>query len=185
MDFKQLKIAFTTDHEKSLTQFYDRQKSKFLAWGNSRFNTDNDTLLDVYQDAIIVLYNRVIEGRVEGISSTPEAYLFGVARNLLLKRAIQMKKISTSENVFQFIPDEGETNLYDNYNQEHDKMIVKDGLDKLDESCRKILELFYYRRYKLDAIKEHLSYENTDVVKSRKYQCMKKLKAIITASKIK
>ncbi len=184
MNFEELKFAFTTDHEKSLSAFYDSQRSSFLTWAKSRFSADTDTFLDVYQDAIIVLYNRVIDGRIEEINSTPEAYLFGVARNLLLKRTIQMKRVTTSEDVFKFIPDEGETNLYDSYENEHNKILLSNALSHLDDSCRKILELFYYHRYKLDAIKERLNYDNTDVVKSRKYQCMKKLKKIISETKV-
>lgn len=185
MDFKELKIAFTTDHEKSLSTFYDSQRKNFLTWARSRFDADVDTLLDVYQDSIIVLYNRVIEGRTTEIKTSPEAYLFGVARNLLLKRTIQIKRVTKTENIFDFIPDEGETDLYDSFDKDHNKMILSQGLNKLDNSCRQILELFYYRRYKLEAIKEHLKYENTDVVKSRKYQCMKKLKKIISESNVK
>jgi len=185
VDFQELKTAFTTNHQKSLGEFYDSQRSNFLSWARSRFDADVDTLLDVYQDAIIVLYNRVIEGRVDDIASSPNAYLFGIARNLLLKRTIQMKRTTSTENILEFIPDKGETDLYDNFEKEHKKVIISEGLNKLDASCRKILELFYFRRYKLDAIREHLNYENTDVVKSRKYQCMKKLKSFIEESKVK
>jgi len=184
LSFEALYDAFTSDYEQALGSFYDNQKKSFMNWARARFSVDDDTLVDVYQDAVIVLYNRVIKKNTGEIKSSPESYLFGIAKNLLLKNAIKQKKMVSTDNVYNFVPDEGETELTKKYDDDHDKMKIDTAMSKLDEGCRKILYLYYYRRCKLDAIVEQLGYENTDVVKSRKYQCMKKLRSIMALVKI-
>ncbi len=179
LSFEELYDAFTSDYEKALGLFYDNQKKSFMSWARARFSVDDDTLLDVYQDAVIVLYNRVIKRNTGEIKSSPESYLFGIAKNLLLKKAIKQKKTVQTDDVYKFVPDVGESELNDKHESDHNKLRIEQALSQLDEGCRKILELYYYRRYKLDAIAEQLGYDNTNVVKSRKYQCMKKLRSVI------
>ena len=139
-----------------------------MDWARRRFDADDDTLQDVFQDAVIALYNRVISGNTEEIDASPQAYLFGIAKNLLLKRSVKMKKVVLAEEVTDYMDSKREQSLLDHYDQEHDRQRLKDALAQLNESCSKIIRLFYYHRYSMEAIAHEFGYDNTDVVKSRK-----------------
>ena len=52
-------------------------------------------------------------------------------------------------------------------------------LNKLGESCRKILELFYYENLSMKEIVSHLHYENEQVVRNKKYKCLQQLTDMI------
>jgi len=184
ISFEALEDAFVSNHEKAIHDFYTGERETFLRWAQNRFSVDHDTLLDVYQDAIISLYNRVLKKDYAEINSSPQAYLFGIARNLLLKKNLVEKRTLVTDNVFDFVTDIGENSITESMDKQHDVVLVQKALGKLQESCRTIIDLYYYRRYRLDAIREHLGYESTDVVKSRKYQCMKALKKIIAEIKL-
>jgi RNA polymerase sigma factor (sigma-70 family) len=48
-------------------------------------------------------------------------------------------------------------------------------LDNLGNSCRKILEMFYYENLSMKEIVSHLHYENEQVVRNKKYKCLQQL----------
>lgn len=178
MTFSELKQLFRVDHDSTLATFYNENRAGFLAWAKRRYSVDEATLLDVYQDSIIVLYNMVLENKIENQNIKPQAYLFGIARNLALKKMNQVthKSLDHVHDVKSDITDDYMRSFIE---KTHTNKVLSDAIDQLKGNCKEILELFYYRQYKLDAICTALNLSNTDVVKSRKYQCLKKLKKII------
>ncbi len=178
MTFSDLKQLLVVDYNKAVIRFYNENRTSFLTWAMQRYSLDQDGLLDIYQDAIIVLYNMILENKVEHINSSPEAYLFGIAKNLINKSfKKQIDVVSEAEVSIEL----GTTDAYMNefYKESHIQTTMEQALKKLKGNCREILELYYYRQYKMEAISEKLNLKNTDVVKSRKAQCLKALKSII------
>ncbi len=178
ISFEELKKLFLQNYQEALNAFYVSQRESFFSWSKRKFQLDENTAADVYQDAILALYNAVLENRVDHVKSTPEAYLFGIARNILLKKAsrdAKMQYVDDFSDNFSWMMD-------DDLTQKHQNQEVKDrinlALSKLKENCREIIKLYYYHRYNNESIAETLGYDNTDVVKARKYQCMKELKKI-------
>lgn len=62
-----------------------------------------------------------------------------------------------------------------------DMKVIKDYVNKLDETCRRLLTFFYFDELDNRIIAEKLGFANTDVVKSKKYQCFKKLETAVKA----
>jgi DNA-directed RNA polymerase specialized sigma subunit len=56
-----------------------------------------------------------------------------------------------------------------------DMQVIKEYVKKLDETCRQLLSYFYFDELDNKVIAEKMGFANTDVVKSKKYQCFKKL----------
>lgn len=167
------------DNRKVLAYLYNKQREHFLKWAVQRFDCDQDTLLDAFQDAIVALYFNVKEGRIENLESSPEAYLFGIARNILLKKVTKEKKVVLSDNFKDEWFGDLDLNLYQRIEQDHRKAMMKKAFLQLKESCRKILQLFYFDRYSIEAIQISLGYGSEGTVKTRKVQCMQSLKKII------
>src|SRR6516225_9375648 len=59
------------------------------------------------------------------------------------------------------------------------KQELRSLLDKLGESCRKILILFYYENLSMKEIVDHLHYDNEQVVRNKKYKCLQQLTGLI------
>lgn len=178
ISFAELKKLFHQDHKKALNAFYVSQRESFINWSRRKFQLDENTAADVYQDAIIALYNAVIENRTDHVKSSPEAYLFGIARNILLKRSARDGKMQYVENFHDGFSGTMDNDLVTKYQKEDTKNRIEWALSQLKENCREIIKLYYYHRYNNESIAETLGYDNTDVVKARKYQCMKELKKI-------
>jgi len=52
-------------------------------------------------------------------------------------------------------------------------------IDSLGETCKKILLAFYYENLAVKDILQNLQYENEQVVRNKKYKCLKQLEQMI------
>lgn len=179
MKIADLVSSFKRDEKQALEGFYNAQKENFIKWASHRFDTDRDNLLDVYQDAVIVLYTNALDGKLDDVQSSPEAYLFGIARNLLLKKTEKGKRVDYQEEINEEQINNLDLSLYRKFDEDHNKKILAEAFEKLKEGCKQILTMYYFNKFRMDVIKDRLGYDNTDVVKSRKHQCMKSLQKIM------
>ena len=51
---------------------------------------------------------------------------------------------------------------------------------QIGETCKKILLMFYYENLSIGEILENLHYENEQVVRNKKYKCLKQLEQMIS-----
>jgi len=164
----------------ALAKVYSVYKTEFFKFA-SRYNAKNELLEDVYQDALIVVYENAQAGKLDALKSTVKTYLFGIGKFMLFKHFRDSKKeVHTDENY-----------VFDNYEQaviedvyedegpsDYQKLLVA-NFKKLGDKCREVLELFYLQGLKLDEIVSIQGYENKNVVKSQKSRCLKSLKELI------
>ncbi len=164
----------------ALAKVYSVYKTEFVKFA-SRYNAKNELLEDVYQEALIVLYENAQVGKLDDLKSTIKTYLFGIGKFMLFKHFRDNKREVPTE----------ETYLFDHYEQAVIEDVYEDeglneyqtklisNFNKLGEKCREILELFYLQGMKLDEITRTQGYENKDVAKSQKSRCLKSLKQLI------
>ena len=56
-------------------------------------------------------------------------------------------------------------------------------MDELGETCKKILLLYYYENQSMKEILTSLNYENEQVVRNKKYKCLKRLEELLASNK--
>ena len=180
MNDKQLIAQLKQRDRNALTNVYQDYKTEFFRF-MSRYNAEKNTLEDIFQDALIVLYENAQAGKIDALKSTVKTYLFGIGKFMLFKHFRNAKKEVPTE----------ETYIFDRYEQAVIEDVYEDeGLNdyqaklaanfkKLGEKCREILELFYLQGMKLDEITQTQGYENKNVAKSQKSRCLKTLKTLI------
>jgi RNA polymerase sigma factor (sigma-70 family) len=157
-------------------QFYDRHKSAFLMFGN-KFELPKVELIEVYQDACLVVFENAVLGKLDHVQSSLQSYLFGVAKFLIYKRFRNAKRLSEidlseAEEAIFFEPFEDELQ-----NPRID--LIRSSLGKMGKKCRQILTLFYFEEKDLDDIMTTMAYESKNVLKSQKSRCLKQLKEMI------
>lgn len=164
----------------ALKTVYVDYKTEFFKF-MSRYNADNNVLEDIFQDALIVLFENAQAGKLDTLKSTVKTYLFGIGKFMLFKYFRDGKKEVPTEEMYLF--DQYEESVIDNVyedegmNDYQTKLVS--NFKKLGEKCREILELFYVQGMKLDEITLEQGYENKDVAKSQKSRCLKSLKQLI------
>jgi len=139
-------------------------------------NGDEDDAKDVYQEGIIILYNKIKAGNFE-LSSKLKTYIYSVCRRIWLRKLnLNSKKagnITDYEDVFAVEEDV-------EHHEEKDASFAKmqSALDHLGEPCKTIIQDFYIHNLSMQDICEKFGYTNTDNAKTQKYKCLQRLKKI-------
>lgn len=139
-------------------------------------NGTADDAKDVYQEAIIVLYNKVKSGNFE-LSSKLKTFLYSVCRKLWLKRLNQMSRYAGDIKDFEeFLPAEEDTDTHSERDLQFKKM--EGALKLLGEPCKTIIEDYYINNLSMQEICERFGYTNADNAKTQKYKCLQRLKKL-------
>jgi len=143
-------------------------------------NGEEDDAKDVYQEGIIVLYNKIKSGDFE-LSSKLKTYLYSVCRRIWLKKLSQQSKktnnIADFEDVISTDVDMEDHELKE---EQFDKM--QSALLHLGEPCKTIIQDFYINNLSMHDISEKFGYTNTDNAKTQKYKCLQRLKKLFFQS---
>ena len=144
-------------------------------------NGDDDDAKDIYQEAIIVLYNRVKAGDFE-LSSKLKTYIYSICRRLWLKRLTQLNRYGGDIKDFQeYLPAEDETEQESDRDVQFGKM--QSALQLLGEPCKTIVEDFYIHNRSMQEICDRFGYTNADNAKTQKYKCLQRLKKLFFQQK--
>lgn len=174
---QQLFLALQNNESKALESLYKIYRADFLAFAR-RYEKEEADILDVYQDAIIALFENVSSGKVPNLKSTLKTYLFSIGKFKLIDKLKAKGKMIPTEEIEQ-LKDQVDTSFEDQQELTYRQQELKNAIDELGEQCKELLTLFYYRRYSIEAIRETMDYKNDNTVKANKSRCMKSLREII------
>ncbi|HYM95289.1 MAG TPA: sigma-70 family RNA polymerase sigma factor [Chitinophagaceae bacterium] len=134
---------------------------------------------DIFQEAMIVLYEKVRSGNFE-LNCQIKTYVYSVCRRLWLKRLQQLNRYSTEITGHEtIIPVEEEIEEHDKRNAEFDMM--DKAINNLGEPCKSLLEAYYLQKRNMQEIAASFGYTNADNAKNQKYKCLMRLKKIFFA----
>jgi RNA polymerase sigma factor (sigma-70 family) len=131
---------------------------------------------DMLQEAIIVLWQKVCSGNFE-LTSKLGTYVLAVAKNKWMAEMRKRRRIVNTE-----LPGDrpdGKPSSLEGIIEKEEFGTVHRALDTLGSPCKEVLMLFYFEERNLKDIARILGFANTDVVKSKKYQCRKTLEGVI------
>jgi RNA polymerase sigma factor (sigma-70 family) len=144
-------------------------------------NGNEDDAKDIYQEAIIVLYNKIRSGEFE-LSSKLKTYIYSVCRRLWLKRLGQMNRYGGDIRDFEeYLPVDDEVDDHNDRDIQFNKM--ENALQLLGEPCKTIMEDFYIHNRSMQEICERFGYTNADNAKTQKYKCLQRLKKLFFQQK--
>lgn len=164
----------------ALTFIYEKHRDYCLKFMNSMFD-DRDEIKDIYQDAVIVFYEKAITPEFQ-LTCSIQTYLNSICRNQVLVRLAKLKKnVSAS-----MIGNEGFLeNLTDWFDDSH--LVTNDRVATLKRiltemkastsKCYEILVRFFYQNQSMEKIAQAMEYTNADNAKNQKYRCQEKLKS--------
>lgn len=142
---------------------------------------DMEDAEDIYQETITDAYEKIMKPDFK-LSSSMKTFLYSISRNKWLYKLRQRGTGGVSfEDVENYIEDldlaDDNFQNFDNESVDYD-VLLKEALDKMDETCRKLLQHFYYDRFSLDIIAQKLGYNNANTAKAKKNKCMNKAREI-------
>lgn len=174
----QLMIENLKKDIKYLDTIYTKHKTYCLNFMR-KYHTDSETIKDIYQDAIIVL-NEKVRSKSFVLSSSIQTYLNSICYNQVITR---FKKDSKNTQISEEInPNSNDwfDEVEDGDNEKEFTSLEK-ALEKLKEAggnCYEILQRFFYGKQKLHEIAQAMNYTNADNVANQKSRCQKRLKEL-------
>ena len=139
-------------------------------------NGSTEDAKDIFQEAIIVLYEKVRSGSLE-LNCQIKTYVYSVCRRLWLKRLSQLQRFSPEIDAIEdVVAIEEEMELHERRNSEF--QVMERAMQNLGEPCKSLLESYYLQKKSMLQIAGDFGYTNADNAKNQKYKCLMRLKKI-------
>lgn len=139
---------------------------------------------DFFVDAVMIFRDKVLDGSLKELTNL-KSYIYGICLNLHRQAARSNQKIihasdNDMEDYFyqEVTLDPLSESLEEDFTQELLQSCM-DTLDLLNDSCRSILEDFYFFGMSMAEIAEKMNLSNAQVAKTTKSRCYKKWKELI------
>ncbi|MBI6115973.1 RNA polymerase sigma factor [Salegentibacter maritimus] len=161
---------------------------RFMYKMNTGSKVKEEDLLEIYQEAVIILYEKIIYEDFELTNNASiQTYLTSVCRFKLLDEFKKKFPISLDEEdgpglrqleTDPGIEDELQEIRVQNEVQYNAIQIALEKMRKAGGNCYEILTLYWYHGKKHEEIAELLGYTTADSAKNQKSRCQKKLQKI-------
>ncbi len=181
-DFKQSKLSdneivlgILNNSNSTLNYLYKEHFAMVLKFILNNNGNEQDAK-DVYQEAIIVLHDKIKRGDFE-LHSKLKTFIYSVCRRLWLKKlSLKSRYFGDINDYEDFVSVETDIEEY----EERDKQfsLMNTSLSGLGEPCKTIIEDFYINGLSMIDISEKFGYTNADNAKTQKYKCLQRLKKI-------
>jgi len=166
------KDLIARDHT-TLNSLYAENKKDCFKILLSKSYASLDQAEQVYTDAILILRQNIISGKVTELTN-PLSYLVSICRNLVRnENRSQLKKAKKEEQVRLLFYNNGYNEVEDTAEKTQRIQICKKALSTLTERCQQILTAYYVHRLRMKEIAEELGLSSGDVAKTLKSRCYK------------
>lgn len=133
---------------------------------------------DLFQEVVLSFVELVQLGRFRGESSI-KTFLYALSRNVWLNELKRKGRADARELKYEKARDTEEADTSVAMAGRESRKQVMDIITKLGESCKKILLAFYYEDKSMKEILEESEFENEQVVRNKKYKCLKQLEKML------
>ncbi len=87
--------GFRGNNEKVIAAFYKSVGSSFFAYFRTHFSKDESYILDIFQDACIVLWNNINHGKLteDGLRSALSTYFLSIGKYTMMAKDRKYREI--------------------------------------------------------------------------------------------
>ncbi len=138
-------------------------------------NGSADDAKDVFQEAIVVLFEKVTAGTFE-LNCQLKTYLYSVSRRLWLRRLSHQNRYLLSDTEDDYVAVEEDAEAHERRDLQFG--LMEKAINSVGEPCKSLLEAFYIRKQGMQEIAAQFGYTNADNAKNQKYKCLVRLKKL-------
>jgi RNA polymerase sigma factor (sigma-70 family) len=136
---------------------------------------------DIFQEVICSFIDIVKKDKFRGESSV-STFLYALTRNTWLNELKKRDRAKIRDEKFEKQKDTtGPDVSHFIANRETNNQLMQ-LVNSLGETCKQILLAFYFENLAMKDILKNLAYENEQVVRNKKYKCLKQLEQTITSN---
>ncbi len=144
-----------------------------------RYSKSVEDAKDIFQEALIVLYEKAKSGVFE-LNCQVKTYLYSVSKRLWLKRLQKNSRYELQSNgLEETVYVEEDLGAHEKRNNELGMM--EHAMANVGEPCKSLLEAYYIHKQNMQEIAEAFGYTNSDNAKNQKYKCLIRLRKLFFA----
>lgn len=182
-----IKKEINISDERILGHFFEKEQRKVLAVLKSRLSISTEDAEDIYQDASIALYNNIQKGKLKTLTCSLSTYFTQICLNMgynFVNRGHSTTSFdqmldNTQYDEYGLTQLEAILGLGDGLSSDQTKM-MREIVQDLPHPCEDILWAYYGDDLSMKEIADVIGFNGADSVKSKKSQCMSKLKERFT-----
>lgn len=168
MNDSEILVKISRGDERALDYLYKKYYRMMVKLVISN-NGSEEEAKDIYQEALIVFWQKVISGNFT-LTSKISTYLYSICLNLWRKELDRKSKMSHEEkDGIEFIEDDKKERI----------KIITECINALGETCRKVLSYYYFDGMSMSEIAAKMNFANPDTAKTKKYKCKQRLDKLI------
>ena len=163
-------------------KFLYRSHYEFLGRYVVNNNGNWDDAQDIFQEVMVAFINLVKAGKFRGEASI-KTFLYSLNKNIWLNELKKRGRAQVREMKYEKASDKTEHGVNTALEAREANAGLMKVIDELGDACKKILLLFYYENQSMKEILTSVDYENEQVVRNKKYKCLKRLEELLTENK--
>jgi RNA polymerase sigma factor (sigma-70 family) len=163
--------------DESIKAIY-RSHFESLCWYVMNNSGSRQDAEDIFQEVVVNFIDMVQKDKFRG-ESTIKTFLFSLNRYTWLNELKRRGRAMTREEKYERGQERVEMDTSHLIADREGKSEVLRIVGELGETCRKILLLFYYENMSMKEILDVTDYETEQVVRNKKYKCLKQLEQMI------
>ncbi|MEZ4686512.1 MAG: sigma-70 family RNA polymerase sigma factor [Bacteroidia bacterium] len=155
--------------------------NSLIGMGIKRYGLKREVAIDALSDAIVGLVDQIAKGNFRGEAKL-SSYLFRIFSWKCIDKLKKQQTYSREEDMPAFMQESNAATAPDPLQ----KLIAKDEherlmrvINQLGGGCKKLIVDLDYYGFTLQETAVRNGYKNTQTVSSKRYQCIKKLKALL------
>ena len=134
---------------------------------------------DIIQETIVAFIEIVANDKYRGDASV-KSFLYSITRNLWLSELRKRNSADNRNRIFEKGKDEIEQGAVNQLIKSEYYKAIQDLFERLGEKCKQLLTLVYYEDLSMkDILEKTTDYQNEQVLRNKKYKCMKQLEQMI------
>ncbi|WP_295666559.1 sigma-70 family RNA polymerase sigma factor [uncultured Mucilaginibacter sp.] len=135
---------------------------------------------DIFQEVIVAFIEVVKAEKFRGESSI-KTFLYTLNKFTWLNELKKRNRAMLRDTTFYENAGEEDKDVSSLLVEREAKGMVMAIMDKLGEVCKKILVAYYYNNSPMKEILQLIDYQNEQVLRNKKYKCLKSLEQMLTA----
>lgn len=162
--------------ERDFNAFFTKERKKTVAFLKRQYSLSYEEAEDVYQDSCIALFRNIQDGKLVTLTSSLSTYFTQICVFQTLKKIRDVKSMDSIDNgqydsskVDELLGANGGFTV-------RQQQAMEDIINHMPPPCDMILWSYYYEDMSMTEIANVIDFKNSDSVKAKKAQCMKKLK---------
>jgi len=166
--------------EESIKELY-RNYFDGLCWYIMNNSGSRQDAEDIFQEVLVSFIELVQQDKFRGEASI-KTFLFSLNRFTWLNELKRRGRALAREEKYEKAQDRVELDTSQHIADREGKAEVLRIVGELGETCKKILLLFYYENLSMREILDRTDYETEQVVRNKKYKCLKQLEQMVNAN---